>query len=479
MSLRTPWRDNIEAMTMAIVMALLLKGFIVEAYKIPTGSMQPTLIGDEHSGIKDRILVDKLSYSFRAPERWEVAVFTYPLNRAQEFVKRIVGVGPEQLRIRNGDLWNRASDAEEWQILRRPRSVQRAAWKRLDVERPAESSWRVVANGEEWELDGREIRARGDGRAAFRSGNASITDLYLDGYPEKVIPWLSRRNRKSGLQAVGDLRLDGDVLASEDVEWVSVEIAEGLRRYRFEVPGPAAAEDARPSIDVLVSGRWRGERGAASELVPPAGAAGAPYRLRAGRATRFGVQNMDDWVQLEIDGEIVAQTEVEACRDQDSSIAVETRGGETVFEDLMVYRDIYYLDEGSAEVTIPEGHYFMLGDNTQDSSDGREWRLQRYRISPSSGDATDDDLDLDAHVLRGNTRGDENPAIFGHGDPDGPKLRFVDEYGEKHWHRLVDTRRLPPENAPFVPRELIDGRALAVFWPLDPRRELYRVKWVR
>ena len=44
---RAPWRDNLEAMTMAIVMALVLKIFVVEAYKIPTGSMQPTLIGDE------------------------------------------------------------------------------------------------------------------------------------------------------------------------------------------------------------------------------------------------------------------------------------------------------------------------------------------------------------------------------------------------------------------------------------------------
>ena len=84
---------------MAVVMALLLKFFIVEAYKIPTGSMQPTLIGDERSGVKDRILVDKLSYVLREPRRWEVAVFRYPLDRSKNFVKRIVGVGPEDFRI--------------------------------------------------------------------------------------------------------------------------------------------------------------------------------------------------------------------------------------------------------------------------------------------------------------------------------------------------------------------------------------------
>ena len=129
---------------MAVVMALLLKCFIVEAYKIPTGSMQPTLIGDKEAGIQDRILVDKLSYVFGDPERWDVAVFRYPLTRSQNFVKRIVGVGPEEIRVHNGDLWHRADGSEPWRILRRPADVQRAAWLRLDLEDPPETSWSTV-----------------------------------------------------------------------------------------------------------------------------------------------------------------------------------------------------------------------------------------------------------------------------------------------------------------------------------------------
>ena len=89
----TPWRDNIEAMTVAIIMAVVLKYFIVEAYKIPTGSMQPTLMGQPFDqnrdgrvdgGVFDRILVDKLSYHFRDPERWEIAVFRYPLEELRQ-----------------------------------------------------------------------------------------------------------------------------------------------------------------------------------------------------------------------------------------------------------------------------------------------------------------------------------------------------------------------------------------------------------
>ena len=102
---KRPWRDNIEAMTMAIVMAVMLKYFVVEAYKIPTGSMQPTLMGNEDTGIFDRILVDKLSFHLRDPERFEIVVFKYPLDRSKNFIKRLVGMPGEHFRIAEGDLW--------------------------------------------------------------------------------------------------------------------------------------------------------------------------------------------------------------------------------------------------------------------------------------------------------------------------------------------------------------------------------------
>src|SRR5262249_35962732 len=161
---------------MAVVMALFLKYFVVEAYKIPTGSMQPTLIGDEQADIKDRILVDKLTYALRAPRRWEVAVFRYPLDRSKNFVKRIVGVGPEEFRIRYGDLGHRLQ-GEDWQILRRPRSVMESVWKPLDAPAPEQSSWipKNLPASSRWNAEGRAIDARGTGSAAFRGGNVSIS----------------------------------------------------------------------------------------------------------------------------------------------------------------------------------------------------------------------------------------------------------------------------------------------------------------
>ena len=192
---------------------------------------------------------------------------------------------------------------------------------------------------------------------------------------------------------------------------------------------------------------------------------GVPYRLPAGREVRFAAQNLDDQLRLEIDGEVLAELEVASTADQRSGVFLEVRGEGADFTDLLVYRDIYYLAEGGGEVTIPAGHYFMLGDNTQDSSDGREWRFRRYRLGDDS-------------ILRGNARGSENPRTVGFGEPDGPFLVFEDEWGETHWFPSGTVESLPPEDAPFVPGHMIQGKALAVFWPLNPRQGIYRFKWI-
>ena len=127
----TPIRENIELVLMALVVALLFKGFVFEVSRIPSGSMQPTLMGDVETGVFDRIAVDRLSFQYRDPERWEVVVFKHPLERSRDMVKRIVGMPGEELRISGGDLWTRTSPDDEWTILRKPDKVQRRFWRSL------------------------------------------------------------------------------------------------------------------------------------------------------------------------------------------------------------------------------------------------------------------------------------------------------------------------------------------------------------
>jgi len=446
---------------MAVVMALLLKGFIIEAYKIPTGSMQPTLIGDEKADVKDRILVDKLSYAFRAPKRWEVSVFRYPLNHAQNFVKRIAGVGPEQFKIQHGDLWSRPDESKEWQVLRRPRSVQTAAWKRLDLLKPDGTSWRVTNDGRAWELNGRQIRARGAGMARFRQPG-SIMDRYFDGYPEVLVPLISKNPKPNLPTPVGDLRVSCKLTCLPGTTEVSLELHESLKRYVFRIPGPAAAATARLSIEVHENGRFQ-------ESGPQILQSESPFRLLANQQVELAVQNMDDLLGLELDGEERLSLEVEPVQNPSSSVYLGCQGEGADFDELMVYRDIYYLSEGSSSYQIPAGNYLMLGDNTQNSSDSRHWRFARYALHSEGAEPRE---------LRGNFRRAENPISMGFGEPDGPWLRLVDEYGEPQWFPTLEAERLSPLDSPFVPREMILGKAVAVFWPIDPRLELYRLKWV-
>lgn len=469
---RTPWRDNIEAMVGAIVMAVFLKYFIIEAYKIPTGSMQPTLMGEtfaDGNGIWDRILVDKLSYHLRDPERFEIVVFRYPLDRAKSFVKRLVGMPNEELRIQHGDLWVRSSPTDPWRIPRRSQPVMDEMWKLMQPPPSAPATqWRPI-DSPQWVCEGTTIRAQGDGQAQFTGhGGGPIRDHYTHGYPAKLIQRIVVPPQvQSGANGVGDLRLKGTLRPEAGCREIAVELREGARRYRFSVPGPAADPQARIGLALEGGGLARSEQGPV-------------YRLAAGRRVRFDAQNLDDRLRLTLDGTTQLELDIEPSSEQDGEVRVGTLGSGAEFGDLKVYRDVFYTpgSRGSSW-TIPQGQYFMLGDNTQNSSDGREWSFVNLRFKDDLGTVQE---------VRGNYRPfgggvrllEANPVR--HPSLDGPRTWIRDEWGEV-WE-FPSARELPlgPGQmltpAPVVPRELIVGRAVFVFWPLKPFEGFYRWRWV-
>ncbi|MCG2712413.1 MAG: signal peptidase I [Candidatus Omnitrophica bacterium] len=85
-----------ESLLIAFVLAMLIRTFVVQAFKIPTGSMKPTFTEG------DRILVNKFIYKFREPQRGDVIVFKYPENMKLAFIKRLIGKSGENLEIKNG-----------------------------------------------------------------------------------------------------------------------------------------------------------------------------------------------------------------------------------------------------------------------------------------------------------------------------------------------------------------------------------------
>jgi hypothetical protein len=296
-------------------------------------------------------------------------------------------------------------------------------------------------------------------------------DDFLHGYPDGLRD-IVRKKAGTGIYAVGDLRVDGDVVVDAATTEIAVELREGRMLYRMTLPGPAAPEDARPSIRVRSGSRYA----AADDLRIVE--TQAPLRLVAGRRYAFGAQNLDDLLELDLDGEPLLALEIESAADQRAYayLFVEGDQARVEFDDLMAYRDIYYTGGDLTEYSVPAGEYFMLGDNTQDSSDGREWKLTRLELPAPDGTAD---------LVVGNTRRDDgNPwqaNPWRTNGLDGPMVRFRDVFGEVHWlpGNQIPYASPPSENVSFVPRRLVQGRAVLVFWPWSPKLGLYRLKWIR
>lgn len=92
-------RENLEVVVTAVILALIIRAFVVQAFKIPTGSMRPTLVEG------DRILVNKFIYRFKKPQRGDVVVFKYPEDTKKDFIKRLIAVGGETVQIKDGNIW--------------------------------------------------------------------------------------------------------------------------------------------------------------------------------------------------------------------------------------------------------------------------------------------------------------------------------------------------------------------------------------
>ena len=104
-------RELIESALIALVMALFVRTFFVQAFKIPTGSMQPTLM------VGDRILVDKVTFGvpipftdwrlprIRAPQRGDMVVFRAIDDPRRDFIKRLAAVGGDTLEIKEMRVW--------------------------------------------------------------------------------------------------------------------------------------------------------------------------------------------------------------------------------------------------------------------------------------------------------------------------------------------------------------------------------------
>lgn len=102
---KSVFREYAEAAAIAVLLALFIRTFVVQAFKIPSGSMEPTLL------VGDHILVNKFMYGIKiplirktlipisGPDRNDVIVFIYPLDKSKDFIKRVIGLPGDIIEI--------------------------------------------------------------------------------------------------------------------------------------------------------------------------------------------------------------------------------------------------------------------------------------------------------------------------------------------------------------------------------------------
>lgn len=399
--------DNLRELVFAAILYLILRQFVVEAFVIPTGSMAPTLYGNnyrvectrceypfavgraetepaqgtglatcpvcrqdfrfdksDHPSDGNKILVNKLTYRLGRPERYDVFVFRNPQRPWESYIKRLVGLPGETIQIKQGDLW------ADGKLQPKPPAVQDAIWLPVYDGRYAfpglGAAW---APPDDAPAPPGAVEAAADGsRFGLTPGDATVWLEYDTPGPEAGVKdatsYNSSRGGHQGNNAVGDLRVRARVTPGAGARVLLATVEDGrLVTATFPVGQGAYTLEA--------GGQVLGTSQARAPLAP-----GAPVEVALAYA--------DDRVRLIVEGETlldVADAGAPTAPVFLASARLGAAGGQVTFEGVRLDRDIYYrafpgfqdTDPAEQPVAIPDGRYFAMGDNSPSSADSRDW----------------------------------------------------------------------------------------------------------
>lgn len=443
-------RENIVAFAVAVVMALVIKHFCLEAFRIPTSSMYPTLYGERDArpdGQEDRILVDKWAYLARDPQRGEVVVFQYPLDRSRNFIKRVAGLPGEWVRIQDGDVWVRRDEGDPWRPAQRPRAVREALYRRAYPPAFPEETWQ---GGSWWEAE--------EGRDGWRLD--SLSRLAYEGSAPARLRYAAPLNVQGGLSC-RDLRLCMRVIPRGAGQLTLGWATEG--GWKGSLVLPIGEPDSQ-------SGGALSWQGSAAPVLQP-----LDVVLKPGRPTQLEWEVVDGAMHVWVDGverAVHAFERTPGRGEGRQALTLEAAGAPLVLENLRIDTDLHYsigaarfrTELGAPQgVRVPDDAYLMLGDNTDYSSDSRAWEAGGVRLK-------------DGQEIWWNLSGEQGT---GPSRVAGTQLNScVDVDGiERTWHDEEEQESLPHRWITFVPRDHVVGRAFVIFWPAWPAFPR-RVGWI-
>src|SRR5438105_6209537 len=182
------WPASLQSLLATVVIATFVITFVVQAFQIPSESMENTLL------IGDYLLVDKFCYGeagiwgalmpYRKIQRGDVVVFHYPVRPSQHFVKRVVGIPGDRVRMLNRQVWVNGNPLKEPYVRYSSpvRDLFRDDFPRLDIPAPGLEAG--------WGLQMRKLEA--DGTLIGREGHYFVIgdnpDESLDGRPRGFLP---------------------------------------------------------------------------------------------------------------------------------------------------------------------------------------------------------------------------------------------------------------------------------------------------
>ncbi len=112
-------REYAEAFIIAFIIALLIRTFLVQAFKIPSSSMEPTLLVGDHILVSKFIYGIRIPYigkkflTFHKPKRGDIIVFVYPEDPKKDFIKRVIATEGEEVQIKNRKIFINGMTVED------------------------------------------------------------------------------------------------------------------------------------------------------------------------------------------------------------------------------------------------------------------------------------------------------------------------------------------------------------------------------
>jgi signal peptidase I len=539
-------RETCESIAFAFVLALLFRTFAAEAFVIPTGSMAPTLLGrnkdvacpacgqqyeigasdelDDDTGtylvplrridqsvcpncrhmhdVKplnvfkgDRILVNKSAFQFGDPSRWDVIVFRYPEDTQKNYIKRLVGLPNEAIRIERGDVYVRRSDAGEYRIAHKQDPEKQKLLQQLvndDRHPPREllalgwpESWSAVErNGAENSVDGWATDSNGwtrDPKVQTRHFELPASEqlhwvryrhlvptqvdwgAVADGkaptqnpHPQLISDFCGYNTytggRSQGLDDdrywVGDLTLTCTVTitsATGKDSHLLLELVEGVRRYRCRIDVPSGQATLTRNDDLAAD----------PNAAPEIELAKANTSIKGPGTYTLRFANVDDRLCLWINDGLLSGfiafgsgAEFEAPvnrRPQEADltpIGIAAPGLAVRVSDLLVERDIYYrADSVSNDAGVFGGHESEVDESLP---------LRELLTNPEGwGELYEDKF----HRAEFRQLGSDEFFVMGDNSP-----RSQDS-------RLWPNNKRHAANRHAVDRQALIGKAFFVYWP--------------